>query len=198
MNWKEETLQYYELDPESFISGTLKADMADTRSRFCRLLPKDALILDFGCGSGRDAKAYLDAGYRVDATDGAEELCVKASEYTGICVKKMLFNELDACDQYDGIWACASILHLPKKELAEVLGKIEAALKTNGVLYTSFKYGSNEGMRSGRYFTDFTEESLNTFWRTATSLRIIDLWITRDVRPGREEERWINLLARRV
>ena len=198
MNWKDQTLQYYERDPEKFVSGTLAADMSDTRARFCNSLPAKAFILDFGCGSGRDAKAFLEAGYRVDATDGSGELCAKASEYTGLCVKKMLFTELDAYDQYDGIWACASILHLPKKELVDVLGKIEAALKKGGVLYTSFKYGEYEGIRAGRYFTDFTEESLNTFWKTATTMQIFDQWITQDVRPGREEEKWINLLARRV
>ena len=62
----------------------------------------------------------------------------------------------------------------------------------------TLRYGNFLGMRNGRCFTDFTEESLKAFWGSATSLRIFDLWITRDVRQGREEERWINLLARRV
>ena len=193
-----QTISYYDQNSEVFVSGTLKADMADTRSRFCRWLPQKALILDFGCGSGRDAKAFLEAGYSVEATDGSEELCNKASDYTGLSVKRMLFNELNTCNQYDGIWACASILHLPKQELADVLGKIETALKTGGVLYTSFKYGTFEGIRKGRYFTDFTEESLNSFWGQVTSMQIFDMWITHDVRPDREEERWINLLAQRV
>ena len=198
MDWKKETLQYYQQNQEAFVSGTLTADMSDTRSRFCGWLPQGALILDFGCGSGRDAKAFLEAGYRVEATDGSEELCARASEYTGICVRKMLFHELNACEEYDGIWACASILHLPKEELADVLRKIETALKPCGVLYTSFKYGEFEGMKGGRYFTCFTEESLSSFWSQAASMRIVDLWITHDVRPGREEEQWINVIACRV
>ena len=96
----------------------------------------------------------------------------------------MLFQELDAKDLYDGIWACVSILHLSKKELQDVVYRITAALKPGGIFYTSFKYGNFEGIRGSRYFTDFT--------------KITELWITQDVRPGREEERWINLLARRV
>ena len=198
LTWNEKTLKYYEQDPDSFVAGTLTADMSDTRSRFCSELPQDALILDFGCGSGRDTKAFLDAGYRVEATDGSEELCNRATGIIGIPVKRMLFQELNEQNRYDGIWACASILHLPKKELANVIRKIEIALKPGGILYTSFKYGSFEGIRAERYFTDFTEETLSAFWKAATSLRIFDLWITQDVRPGREEERWINLLARRV
>lgn len=193
----KQTIQYYDQIADAFVSNTLSANMADTQRRFSEHVPFNGIILDFGCGSGRDTKAFLDAGFRVDATDGSEELCVLASEYTGIRVRQMLFNELDAVEQYDGIWACASILHLPRTELADVLGRVETALKIGGVLYASFKYGTFEGMRSGRYFTDFTEESLKEFWGSATSMRIFDLWITRDVRPGRKEEQWINLLAKR-
>ena len=198
MDWKKETLEYYDRNASNFASGTANADMADTRSRFTASLPLNGLILDLGCGSGRDAKAFLEAGFRVEAVDGSEELCSIATEYTGIPVKQMLYNELDAQNQYDGIWACASILHLPKTELADVLRRIEEALKPQGILYASFKYGDFEGLRNGRYFTDFTEESLKAFWSQATSMQVFDLWITHDVRPGREEERWINLLARRA
>lgn len=198
MNWEQETLKFYEQNTDHFVSGTLTADMQETRARFSAGLPPHALILDFGCGSGRDTKAFLDAGYQVEASDGSEELCEKASELTGIPVKHMLFQELDARDWYDGIWACASILHLPGKELADVIRKIEGALKPGGVLYASFKYGTSEGMRNGRYFTDFTEETLKAFWKSATSLQIFDLWLTQDVRPDRKDEKWINLLARRA
>ena len=198
MVYRDQTLDFYAQNAEAFAAGTLAADMSDTQSRFTALLPPSALILDFGCGSGRDTKAFLDAGFRVEATDGSAELCAQASAYTGIPVRCELFGELDACEKYDGIWACASILHLPKTELAEVLGKIERALKPGGVLYTSFKYGEYEGMRNGRYFTCFTEETLAAFWKDVNGLRITDRWITEDVRPDRKEEKWINLLARKA
>ena len=190
MEWGKATLAYYNQTAEEFASGTRVLDMSDTRSRFASHLPSGALILDFGCGAGRDTKAFLEAGFRMEATDGSEELCTLASEHTGIVVRKMLFSELDAVDRYDGIWACASILHLPKTELADVLRRIETALKPGGVLYTSFKYGDFEGVRKGRYFTDFTEETLKKFWSQETSMKVFDQWITQDVRPGREEERW--------
>ena len=193
-----QTLQYYNDNADEFLTNTFSVDMNDAQTRFLKQLPSDAYILDFGCGSGRDAKAFLEQGYRVDASDGSEELCLKASELTGIPVKQMLFPELDEVDTYDGIWACASILHLPKTELRDVLQKIALALKKDGILYTSFKYGTFEGVRNNRYFTDFTEQSLQAFWEEVPSLIIFETWITQDVRPGREEERWINLLARRV
>ena len=110
----------------------------------------------------------------------------------------MLFEDLSAVGQYDGVWACASILHLPRKELGGILHKISDALKPGGILYTSFKYGDFEGIRGGRYFTNLTEESLGGLMAEVSSLQIVDIWITNDVRPGREEERWINILARRI
>ena len=198
MNPTRNTLQYYADHADTFIKTTLDADMNAARKRFMDLLPSGAYILDFGCGSGRDARAFLDNGFLVDAVDGSEELCRLAREITGIPVRQMLFQDLSAKELYDGIWACASILHLPRKELQEVLQKIADALKPGGIFYSSFKYGTFAGIRDGRYFTDFTEENLTEFWTEFPALNITELWITQDVRPGREEERWINLLARRI
>lgn len=110
----------------------------------------------------------------------------------------MLFSDLDANSVYDGIWACASILHLPKDELKTVLVKIITAQKQGGVLYTSFKYGTFEGMRNNRYFTDLTEKGLAELLQEIPESRLIETWITTDVRPGRAEEQWINILMRRV
>ena len=192
------TLQYYQQKAKEFVEGTVSADMHDSQTRFLKLLPSQAYILDFGCGSGRDTKAFLEQGYRVDAIDGSVEMCRQASEYTGITVRQMLFQELDISNYYNGIWACASILHLSRIEISDVLKRISNALKPGGILYTSFKYGTFEGMRNNRYFTDFTETTLSKLWIGIDSLQIIDIWTTQDVRPGREEKRWINLLARRI
>jgi hypothetical protein len=121
-----------------------------------------------------------------------------ASEYTGIQVKQMLFQELDAHEKYNGIWACSSILHLPKQELRIVLEKMSTALKKNGVIYTSFKYSEFEGERNGRYFTDFTIDTFTEFMQEIDKLKIEDHWITSDVRPGRGEEKWLNLILRKL
>lgn len=193
-----ETLNYYNTNAHSFVSSTLSVDFTQTQDKFLRLLPPTAFILDFGCGSGRDTKYFLDAGMHVDATDGSEELCRLASEYTGIPVQQMLFEELDAKAQYDGIWACSSILHLPKESLKDVLRKMIAALKENGIIYTSFKYGMFEGERNGRFFTDFTEETFREFVADVDGIRIEEMWITGDVRPGRGDERWLNLILRKI
>ena len=197
-NWKNNTLNYYNTNAHSFVSSTRSVDFTQTQDRFLRLLPSAAAILDFGCGSGRDTKYFLDAGMQVDATDGSEELCRLASEYTGIPVRQMLFEELDAKAQYDGIWACSSILHLSQESLKDVLKKMIVALKEHGIIYTSFKYGTFEGERNGRFFTDFTEETFREFVADVDGIRIEEMWITGDVRPGRGDERWLNLILRKI
>ena len=98
---------------------------------------------------------------------------------------------------YDGIWACSSILHVPTSELKSVILKMSEALKKKGIIYTSFKYGTFEGERNGRYFTDMTEETFALLIRDIRELEIEELWITSDVRPGRGEEKWLNLILRK-
>ena len=192
------TINYYNLNAKNFIENTQNADMHLAQEKFLQLLPGSASILDFGCGSGRDTKYFLEKGYQVAATDGSAELCRLAGSFTGIKVKEMLFQELDASGKYEGIWACSSILHLSKKELLPVIRKMCDALKDNGVIYTSFKYGDFEGERNGRYFTDFTEDTFDKFIKVIPELTIEEEWITSDVRPGRGEEKWINLILRKI
>lgn len=191
------TLKYYDNNAFVFVSDTLHADFQELQNRFLRKLPCKGRILDFGCGSGRDAKYFLTQGFSVDAVDGSGEICRLAGELTGIPVKRMLFQELCEKDAYDGIWACASILHLPKAELKSVLKKMRDALKADGVIYTSFKYGLFEGMRNGRYFTDFTEAAFTDFVREVSGIKLEEYWLTSDVRPGRKDEIWLNIIVRR-
>ena len=193
----DQTIDYYNINAENFIENTRNVDMYLAQDKFLHLLNEGATILDFGCGSGRDTRYFMDKGYRVTATDGSAELCRRASTFTGIEVKEMMFQELDDMGTYDGIWACSSILHLPKNELLSVIRKMCNALKSSGVIYTSFKYGDFEGKRNGRYFTDFREETFQEFMKGIPELTIEDYWITDDVRPGRGDERWLNLILRK-
>ena len=194
---KTKTLEYYNENVSKFVNDTQDVVFCATQDLFLSYLNEGDSILDFGCGSGRDTKYFLSKGYKVDATDGSEEICKVASDYIGINVKCLLFNKLDEIDKYDGIWACASILHLDRDDLIDVFHRIARALKDNGILYTSFKYSEFEGMRNGRYFTDFTIESFNEFQTNIPEFIIEKKWITRDVRAGREDEKWLNLIMRK-
>lgn len=191
------TIDYYNKNATQFVQATLLVDFVATQERFLAKLFKGAYILDFGCGSGRDTKYFLDKGYQVDAIDGSVELCKVASEYAGIHVKQMLFEELEEYEKYEGIWACSSILHLDKCALKVVLKKMASALKTAGVIYTSFKLGDFEGERNGRYFVDFTLEKFKEYIQEIQELLIEEYWITGDVRPERGEEKWLNLILRK-
>lgn len=195
MNTK--TIEYYNENVDKFVNDTQDVVFCATQDMFLSYLNEGNSILDLGCGSGRDTKYFLSKGYRVDATDGSEEICKVASDYTGINVKCLLFNELEEIDKYDGIWACASILHLDRDDLIDVFHRIARALKDNGILYTSFKYSEFEGVRNGRYFTDFTLESFNEFQTNIPEFIIEKKWITSDVRAGREDEKWLNLIMRK-
>lgn len=191
------TIDYYNRNVQSFIDGTVSVDFTQIQNVFLELLPKDARILDFGCGSGRDTKYFLDCGYQVEAIDGSMELCRAASEYTGIHVKQMLFQELAEVEKYDGIWACASILHVKKAELPDIIRKMSLATKENGIIYVSFKYEDYEGERNGRYFTDMTEISMKELLAAFPELVVEKQWVTDDVRAGRGDERWLNMILRK-
>ena len=192
------TINYYNQNAQQFIDSTAYIDFTSTQDRFLAKLPEGANILDFGCGAGRDTKYFCEKGYKVDAIDGSEELCKFAAEYSGVEVKHMYFQELSSVDVYDGIWACSSILHLNMTDLEMVLIKISAALKKGGIIYTSFKYGTHSGERNSRFFTDMTEETWAQLLEKIPGLYTEELWITTDVRPGRGEERWLNLILRKA
>lgn len=193
----DDTLDYYNSKAKDFVSGTVDVAFTEIQDLFLEYIPAGGKILDFGCGSGRDTKYFLSKGYDVDATDGSKELCKIASEYTGVPVKQMLFEELNAIEKYDGIWACASILHVEKKQLPDVMQKMAIATKKGGVVYASFKYGDFEGVKNGRFFTYLTEESFGELLKNIPGLAIEKLWISADVRAERGEERWLNIVLRK-
>ena len=197
MKKKSNTIRYYNENAKKFVETTVNVEFHHMQNRFLEKLQSSAFILDFGCGSGRDTKYFMEQGYSVDAIDGSEELCKLASELTGIKVKHMYFQELVEIEKYDGIWACSSILHLDYDDLEDVMEKMAVAVKQNGIIYTSFKYGIFSGERNGRYFTDMTEDTFNKLLQKIPGLEIEEQWITSDVRPGRGEEKWLNLILRK-
>lgn len=197
MSSDKSTLEYYNSKAKDFVSDTVAVAFTEIQDIFLEYIPVGGKILDFGCGSGRDTKYFISKGYDVDAIDGSEELCKIASEYAGIQVKQMLFQELNVSEEYDGVWACASILHVEKAKLPDVMKKMASATKKGGVVYSSFKFGDFEGVRNGRFFTYLTEESFGELLRKVPELVIEKLWISADVRAERGEERWLNIMLRK-
>ena len=197
MNREDKTIDYYNANAGAFAASTKDVAFESMQQKFLKQIPEHGRILDFGCGSGRDTKYFLEHGYQTDAIDGSEELCKAASAYTGIAVKHMYFEELNADSLYDGIWACASILHVHKEDLPDIFQRMCRALKYDGTMYISFKYGTFQGERNGRYFTDLNEEGLKEVTKSIPDLAITETWITSDARPGRENEKWLNAFLKR-
>lgn len=187
------TIDYYNHHAEEFANSTLHVEMESLYQPFLALLPEHAHILDLGCGSGRDSLAFKNKGYRIDAIDYSEALAKKATELTGIQVKHHSFYELDEVAIYDGIWACASLLHCERRRLAEVVAKMLRALKSEGVIYMSFKYGDSDREKDGREFTDLNEQQAQKLLAQFDQVSLVQQWITLDKRPDRTEQ-WLNLL----
>jgi 2-polyprenyl-3-methyl-5-hydroxy-6-metoxy-1,4-benzoquinol methylase len=187
------SIDYYSKNAQCFFDTTIYVDMSALYQAFTGYLKQGSLILDAGCGSGRDTKAFVDMGYQVEAFDACPELVELSKGYTGIDVKLATFNQFEANSRYDGIWACASLLHVPEIDLLTTLSSLASSLKTNGIWYLSFKYGNSEREKEGRLFTDMDEKRFEGLLLQLPQLQLVKSWVTQDNRPDRNEE-WLNLV----
>lgn len=197
MDDRQTTMKYYKELAEEFFESTIDADVTPLYEHFLKYIPDAGQILDFGCGSGRDTKYFADQGYEVDAIDGSLELCKMASDYSGIKVKYMDFFDLNEDSKYDGIWACASLLHVDRVRLPEILGILRKALVFNGYLYASFKYGDYSDIKDGRYFDDLNEDSLSEILSRVQGFETVEMWQSQDVRREKNVD-WINVILKKV
>lgn len=187
------SIDYYNQNAKNFCNATLSVDMGTLYEHFEPLLNKGDSILDAGCGSGRDSLYFVIKGFNVVAFDASNELAQIASRFTGLPVQTCKFDEFYHNEMFDGIWACASLLHVPRNELPAEINGLSAFLKTNGIFYCSFKYGESDTVDQERIFTNLTEESLAGLIQNLP-LEIKEIWQTYDLRPGREDESWLNAI----
>jgi len=187
------TIDYYNQYADEFTQATLYVDMESLYQPFLEKLPNNAHILDLGCGSGRDTLAFKNKGYTVEAMDYSKVLVEQATILTGIQVRHASFYELAESNQYDGVWACASLLHCERDKLLDVLRRIHRSLRCTGVCYMSFKYGTTDREKDGRSFTDLDENQAKALLDQLDGNEILEQWITVDKRPERNEK-WLNIL----
>jgi 2-polyprenyl-3-methyl-5-hydroxy-6-metoxy-1,4-benzoquinol methylase len=191
------TIRYYDEHAEKFISNTVGLDLSDLYKPFLDRVPKGGRILDAGCGSGRDSKAFMELGFEVVSIDLSDKMVEATSELTGQQALKMSFHEIGYAKEFDGVWACASLLHVPLIELPKVLGRLARALRPSGVLYMSFKEGRGERSKSGRMFSDIDEEKTRELVKNVEGIDLVSLWLTGD-RRSEHSEQWVNCLASKV
>ena len=187
------TIDYYNQYADEFTQATLHVDMESLYQPFLAKLPDSARILDLGCGSGRDTLAFKNKGYQIDAIDYSTALVERATQLTGIAVQQQSFYEIEVQDIYDGVWACASLLHCDRNRLPDVLKRIHSALRCGGICYMSFKYGTTDREKDGRAFTDLDEHQAKLLLDQLDGVAVLKQWITVDKRPDRKEE-WLNVL----
>lgn len=172
--------------------------MSPAYEKFIPLVKPTGHILDAGCGSGRDSKYFKNQGFTVTALDASEALVAIASQKIGQSVLHATFSDIDWGSEFDGIWCCASLLHVPKIELIPVFKKLATALKPGGYFYFSFKYGKEERQHNGRTFTDLNEAYLAELLTNIPNLKEQNVWVTGDQRVGREAELWLNAILEKV
>lgn len=188
------TIDFYNQNAQKYFEDTVQVDMSELYDLFVSQVQEGGKILDAGCGSGRDSKAFLQMGFEVDAIDASIEMVRLATSYTGLNVKHQTFELFNEVNAYDGIWACASLLHVSERQLGQVLKRFGDALKPKGVWYMSFKYGNSERKKDDRIFTDLNADRLKYLLSKRLELECTRYWITIDKRPLRDE-RWVNVIV---
>jgi SAM-dependent methyltransferase len=191
-----DTLAYYDQRADDFAAQTADFDLSSLYERFLRYIRPGGRILDAGCGVGRDAWAFAELGYEVVAFDASKEMVrlAHARLDNRANVHLMRFDDVSWRGEFDGIWACASLLHVPLASFPDAASRLAGALRAGGAWYMSFKLGKGERLAGGRLFVDHTEATL----RSALSglpVEIVGDWISTDLRPGRQAERWLNMVV---
>ncbi len=189
-----DSLDFYSENARDFFKRTVELDLSVLYAEFLPHIPEGGAILDAGCGSGRDSRHFLENGFAVHAFDAAPDLAERASKYIEQRVEVVDFASFKSTQQYDGIWACASLLHTAPADLPAVIENLASFMKTGGVFYMSFKYGTGETARGNRRFTDMDEAGIDSLARALASLRLKKSWATQDLRVKRVGEKWMNTL----
>jgi mutator protein MutT len=194
----DKNLSYYEANAKEYINETINLDIEDIRNKFISMLPSKAHILDLGCGSGRDSRVFLDLGYSVTAIDPSHAIASITSKFLGQAVQIQKAQDIKEVGQYDAIWACASLLHVPKTDIPVVISKLVNALRPGGIMYISFKQGNAERWDNrGRFFNDYSPEKMLQLIEQIEEIQQLDITTNDSVLRG-QTQTWLNIFARKT
>jgi SAM-dependent methyltransferase len=193
------TSDFYRTHAQQYWNSTVHLDVHQLYEPFVRCLQKGARILDAGCGSGRDTKALLDRGYRITAIDASPELVALATAFSGHDCRILRFQDMQFQNEFDGIWACASLLHTPRSEMSDVFPRFIRALKPGGVMYLSLKEGAGERIaEDGRFFSYYTADSFREILASFPTVCEIAFWKAEEIRSQTHRQPWLNFLLKRM
>lgn len=191
------TIEYYEKNADAFIESTINANDSDLYKPFEELLTPGCRILDLGCGSGRDSKYFTEKGYDVVALDPSPAMCVQTRVLVHIPVYEMRAEEMQFSNEFGGVWACASLLHVPRDKQKNVLHRIATVLKDEGILYASWKYGTKDRTADGKKYVDMNDSLIYEIIKEVPEIQIVKMWTTKDVRNEYSTQKWLNVLLRK-
>ncbi len=194
----DKTIDFYNKNAENYCSKTIGIDLTQIYEKFLKYIPKQGAILDLGCGSGRDSLYFLNNGFDVTSMDASIEMVKLSSKLINQKTIHRKIEDIDFKDKFDGIWACASLLHINKNATVDVYNKLLSALKIEGILYASYKYGTNTMVKEGRYFNNYDENSFSEMIKNIKSLELIEFWTTLDLRQEGNNQKWLNILLKRI
>ncbi|MEQ1755825.1 MAG: class I SAM-dependent methyltransferase [Micropepsaceae bacterium] len=194
----EQTLLFYANESAAYAARSEAIGISKSLNALLTILPSGAEVLDLGCGTGRDTLAIRDAGFSVTAIDGSAEMAREAEKRVGLPVRVLLFEDLDYENQFDGIWACASLLHVPRAGLADVLARVHRALKPGGTVVASFKSGGAEGRDSlGRYYNYLNRDEAEALFLAAGRWAKLELKTGSGTGYDGTETGWIEVRGRK-
>lgn len=194
---RETTLAFYRKHARDFVKATARLDLHDLYEPFLKRLKPGAHILDAGCGSGRDGAAFVARGFRVIAIDASRAM-VTGARQRRLDARLMTLQKIHFSAKFDGIWACASVLHVPHCEIPNVLGRFADVLKPGGLLYISLKESHGERVaEDGRFFSYFRKEEFTSLLTQRGRFELLDTWLTRAADSPGTDWPWLNFLATR-
>ncbi len=191
-------MEYYNLNASDMIENTLKVDLQPIYEKFESYLKPGTKLLDVGFGSGRDSLHFDAKGFEVVSIDFAREVYNRGRILLNTEVLLVDVKDIRYKDEFDGIWASAVFFHFTETELKEVLSKCAQALKNKGIIYVSFKYGTEEINRHGRYFNDFDEAKFQRLMNDVPEFECAEMWKTNDAREMHGSQQWLNAILTKV
>jgi len=193
-----QTLHFYESNAQLYAEQTRGTDLAHLYKPFLASIPKGGKILDVGCGGGRDLRRFVDEGFEAIGVEPSEKLAAIARQFSGCKVLVSGVEDLSINHEFDGAWACASLIHLSRRKLPSALVNISMALRSRGILFVSMRIGSGEiVMEDGRFVARYSSEELcNAIQRAGFEL--VNVWISTDSLPARHSLFWVNAIARKL
>lgn len=191
------TLKYYEGTCREYDRFSSSIEMSEQWKSFESMLPPGGTVLDLGCGTGRDIKHFLEAGFIVEGVEPALAMANCARSKTGARIFDLAAEQIAFVEEYDGIWACASLMHMRKSAFFYTLPKIIKSLKPGGSFYFSLKQGVGEARNDdGRLFSFYEMDEIIYLFSLISNAQIVKQWVSKDV-AGRRETQWLNIIVKK-